>query len=399
MKKLITFVLSLALCSAAYSQEVGIIMGTARDYMRGDVEAGLIKLKSMGIRHIEGAGARGMTRQAYKALLDKHGIDVVAQGVNFEKLENTDSVKVIIENLKYYGADYAVCYWIPHKGDDFTFDDMKKGIEVFNRAGKQLADAGISLLYHAHGYEFRPYPGPGTMFEYMMDKLDPRYVNLEMDVFWMRNPGQNPAALMRKYAGRVPITHLKDRQHGSINNQNGRQDKQRNVVLGEGDVNIAEVMKAARETGVKYHFIEDESARAAVQLPLHLHYLRGLDLDRTALEQSVEQLHRALVEPDSLTLNYLTADELTYGHSSGFIENKEAFVKAIMTGKSDYAKITPSNQEITIKGNLAWVRNDLVVDTFANNAPTTLKLKMLYIWTKDSGYWRLFARQPVRIQP
>ena len=54
---------------------------------------------------------------------------------------------------------------------------------------------------------------------------------------------------------------------GSVDNLNGRQDKERNVVLGTGDVNIAEVMKASKEVGVKYHFIEDESSRAGTQLP------------------------------------------------------------------------------------------------------------------------------------
>ncbi len=135
------------------AQEVGIIMGTARQMMQNP-EEGLIKLKEMGIKYIEGAGARGMNRVEYKKLLDKHGFDVVASGVTFEKIEIPDSIKPIIENLKFYGAEYAVCYWIPHKGDDFTFEDMQRGVKVFNEAGKIFAEAGISLLYHPHGYEF-----------------------------------------------------------------------------------------------------------------------------------------------------------------------------------------------------------------------------------------------------
>jgi sugar phosphate isomerase/epimerase len=396
-KTLILFIW-LSLSFGAKAQEVGIIMGSARDYMAaGDVETGLIRLKNMGIKYLEGAGARNMPAKDYKALLDKHGFQVICSGTNFDQLQKKEEVAKYIENLKLFGAKYAVCYWIPHKGDDFTFEDMKKGIEVFNAAGKQFAEAGISFLYHAHGYEFRKYDGPGTMFDYMMEKLDPRYVNLQMDVFWMRNPGQNPAELLRKYAGRVPLTHLKDRQHGSVDNQNGRQDKQRNVVLGHGDVNMAEVMKAARETGVKYHFIEDESARAGIQLPLHLAYLRGLDLDRQAVEIAAEQLHKGMITADTTILNYITADELTYGHSSGLIENKTAFKEALFTGKSIYKKIDFTNQDITIKDNIAWQRANMVVDAVSNGTPQIIKLKMLYVWVKDSGYWRLFARQPVRI--
>jgi sugar phosphate isomerase/epimerase len=397
MKKLLTLVLLFALSTQLKAQEVGIIMGTARDYMRqGGVENTLIKLKGLGIKYLEGTGARGMSDVEYKALLDKHGLQVMAGGTNFDNLLKPEEITKYIETLKFYGAKYATCYWIPHKGDDFTFADMLKGIEVFNKAGKQFADAGISFLYHAHGYEFRPYDGPGTMFDYMMEKLDPRYVNLEMDVFWMRNPGQNPAELMRKYAGRVKVTHLKDRMVGSVDNLNGRQDRERNVILGDGDVNMAEVLKAARETGVEYHFIEDESARAGVQLPMHLAYLRTLDMHIKAVEQSVVQLHSAIVTADSMTLSYLTAEELTYGHSSGTIENQAQFKKALLSGKSDFARIDFYHQDVTIKRDVAWVRGNMDADLLNNGITTNIKLKILYVWIKDSGIWKLLARQAVK---
>ena len=112
MKYLAILTIILLSFSSGTSQEVGIIMGTARDIMRNDVEAGLIKLKEMGIKYVEGAGARGMNRTEYKRLLDKYGFDVVASGVNFDKLENPDSIKVIIENLKFYQAFINKPHWV-----------------------------------------------------------------------------------------------------------------------------------------------------------------------------------------------------------------------------------------------------------------------------------------------
>ncbi len=392
----ITLACFLAVVSGIQSQEIGIIMGTARHIMQEDVEAGLIRLKELGIRHIEGAGSRTMSRTDYKKLLDKHGFDVVASGVNFERLEVADSIKTIIDNMKFYQAEYAVCYWIPHKGDDFTFADMEKGVAVFNKAGKQFADAGISLVYHPHGYEFRPYDGPGTMFDYMMEKTDPRYVNFQMDVFWIRNPGQNPAAILRKYPGRFPLTHLKDRMIGSIDNQNGRQDKERNVVLGQGDVNIAEVMKAARETGVKYHLIEDESASAMTQLPMHLQYLRSINYDVQAVELSVMALRKAMLAPDSLTLRNLTCNELTYGHSSGLLESRDVFVQNLASKKVDFTSLDLKDQEVTVKGDIAWVRHHMLGNVVDNGKTNAVDIKVLQIWTKENGFWKLLARQAVK---
>ncbi|MCB0687470.1 MAG: TIM barrel protein [Saprospiraceae bacterium] len=378
------------------AQEVGIIMGTARQYLADDVEMGLMKIKNMGITYLEGTGPRDMPREKYKALLDKYHLQVIAGGVDFGKLQSEESIDAEIKTLKFFDAKYAVCYWIPHDGDNFTFADMKKGVEVFNKAGKQFAESGISLLYHAHGYEFRPYDGPGTMYDYFMEHTDPRYVNVEMDVFWMRNPGQDPAELMRKYPNRIPVTHLKDRMIGSIDNLNGRQDKERNVVLGDGDVNIADVLKASQEIGVKYHFIEDESARAGIQLPMHLQYIRDWQLDVQALEITLQQFHKAIIDADSVGLANLTTEELTYGHSSGAIEDQNLFITNLVSGKSDFAKIDISDLDITVKGEVAWTRFNMAADLVSEGKINPINLKMLYVWTKEYGIWKLLARQAVR---
>nr|MBP9746155.1 hypothetical protein [Saprospiraceae bacterium] len=88
MKLFASILIFICALSQTNAQEVGIIMGTARGYMQDGVENALIKLKDMGIKYLEGAGARGMNRTEYKRLLDKYGFKVIASGVNFDKLEN-----------------------------------------------------------------------------------------------------------------------------------------------------------------------------------------------------------------------------------------------------------------------------------------------------------------------
>src|SRR5207244_1089615 len=127
-----------------------------------------------------------------------------------------------------------------HKGNDFTPEDIKKAVQVFNAAGKVLSESGLSLCYHPHGYEFRPYE-QGTLFDYLVKNTDPKSVNFEMDVFWVKHPGQDPVALLKKYPKRFLLLHLKDRKPGTEGNQNGQADVESNVVLGKGDVGIAAI--------------------------------------------------------------------------------------------------------------------------------------------------------------
>jgi sugar phosphate isomerase/epimerase len=70
--------------------------------------------------------------------------------------------------------------------------------------------------------------------------------------------------------------HLKDRKPGTVGNQNGNADVETNVVLGAGDVGIANIMNVAKKAGVKHFFIEDESSRSMEQVPQSLAFLKTL---------------------------------------------------------------------------------------------------------------------------
>ena len=230
-------------------------------------------MKSWNIKEVEIHSTYGLTREEFKRLLDQNNLKVVGVGVDFQKLATEP--QAVVDEAKFYGASYVVCFWIPHNGDDFGIEDTKKAVDVFTAAGKVLHQNRLSLCYHPHGYEFRPYKG-GTLFDYMVKNTDPRYLNFEMDVFWVKHPGQDPAALLRKYPKRFPLLHLKDREHGTPGNQNGHADDETNVVLGKGDVGIAAVMRQAKKNRVKHYFIEDESTRSVQQIPLSIAYLKTL---------------------------------------------------------------------------------------------------------------------------
>lgn len=255
------------------AQEIGLQLYSLRNEFKTDVPGTLAKIKEWKIKQIEGGGTYGLPADEYKKLLQQNNLEMVSYGAGFEELEKNP--QAIIDNAKAFGAKYVMCAWVPHKEGEFTMDDIKKAIDVFSKAGKLMYENGIKLCYHPHGYEFLPYEN-GTMFDYMVKNTDPRYVNYEMDVFWVKHPGQDPVALLKKYPNRFLMMHLKDRAPGTEGNQNGRAPDETNVVLGQGDVGIAAIMKEAKKIGIKYYFIEDESPKAVEQIPQSLEFLRKL---------------------------------------------------------------------------------------------------------------------------
>lgn len=255
------------------AQEIGLQLYSLRNQLPKDVPGTLKQIKTWGITEIEGGDTYGMSIEEFNTLSKNSGLKLIAVGTSFAELEKDP--QAVANQAKAFGAAYVVCYWIPHHGNDFTLADTETAIRVFNTAGKILAENGLSFCYHPHGYEFRPYQ-KGTLFDLMMEKVNPAYVNFEMDVYWVKHPGQDPVKLLKKYKNRFPLMHLKDRKPGTPGNQNGNSDEETNVVLGSGDVGIAAIMKVAKRYGVKHFFIEDESSRSVQQIPQSLEFLKSL---------------------------------------------------------------------------------------------------------------------------
>ncbi|MCE7061132.1 sugar phosphate isomerase/epimerase [Dyadobacter sp. CY343] len=255
-----------------YTNPIGLQAYTFRGSWPKGIEATLDTIKSLGVTEMEGGPIAGMTTEELRKQLDKRGIKMVSIGADYKKL--AESSEQTIKDAKILGAKYVMVAWIPHNGK-FDLETAKKAVADFNKAGKELKEAGIELTYHNHGYEFEPYED-GTLFDYLVKNTNPEYVNFEMDLLWTAFPGQDPAALLLKYPTRWKLMHLKDLKKGVVGNLSGGTPTTNDVALGTGSINIAAALKAAKKVGVKHYFIEDESPSYLKQIPQTIAYIKGL---------------------------------------------------------------------------------------------------------------------------
>jgi ketosteroid isomerase-like protein len=120
--------------------------------------------------------------------------------------------------------------------------------------------------------------------------------------------------------------------------------------------------------------------------------------DEKAVATAVESLRKAMIDADKTTLESLTADQLSYGHSSGAIEDKTAFVEAIVSGKSNFNSIELSEQTIRFAGNDAIVRHKFKAELLGKDgALNNVNIGILQVWQKQKGKWKLIARQAVKL--
>lgn len=130
---------------------------------------------------------------------------------------------------------------------------------------------------------------------------------------------------------------------------------------------------------------------------LTMQTLKAQTADEKQVADAVEQLKNAMLDADGQTLDKLTASQLSYGHSSGLIEDKAAFIKALTSGTSDWVTINFSGQIIRMIDGTAIVRHQLSGDTNDNGKAGSTKLGVMLIWQKQSGQWKLFARQAFKL--
>jgi Domain of unknown function (DUF4440) len=124
---------------------------------------------------------------------------------------------------------------------------------------------------------------------------------------------------------------------------------------------------------------------------------RGPNADAQAVADASERLRLLMIDPDASGLDALLADDLSYGHSNGKLDTKASLMADLQSGASDFVTIALTEQVVHVAGDTALVRHTLVADTNDGGKPGHVKLKVLLVWQRRAGAWKLLARQAVRL--
>ena len=109
--------------------------------------------------------------------------------------------------------------------------------------------------------------------------------------------------------------------------------------------------------------------------------------------QAVDHLTQAMLHKDIKQLQALTAEKLTYGHSSGKIQNKQEFIADIETGRSGFKTLEMQKQTITLNGDTALVRNHFHAQAVNSGVEVPTDIDNFQVWQKQKGHWLLIGRQ------
>jgi sugar phosphate isomerase/epimerase len=273
--------LTLAACSALplgarTLKVIGAQLYTLRSILPKNPLATLRELEKVGYREVECAGDN---LDAIWPSLKQTSLKPVGAHLNAALfIHGQDKIQAAIDDAKQRGFEYVICPYVAPK-DRGGADVVRRLGETLNKAGEMSRKAGMHMCYHNHAFDFEP-TAEGTLLDVLMKTTDPKLVSLELDIMWAKVAGLDPAAVIKQYGSRVALIHLKNVSDGIEKRYNEGVPKTAFREVGDGVIDIAAVLRAAQQAGVKHYFVEQdqtlgdplESMRQSYQYLAKLNY-------------------------------------------------------------------------------------------------------------------------------
>lgn len=115
------------------------------------------------------------------------------------------------------------------------------------------------------------------------------------------------------------------------------------------------------------------------------------------LKEAVSKLDKAMVAKDTVVLKQLLHTDLSYGHSSAWVETKGDLLKNLFNGKMTYQKIEAGKHQWLANKDWANVRSTMDIDYIMDGKESSVKLHVLQVWMKTNKGWQLIARQSTKL--
>ena len=235
----------------------GLALYTLRDDMGTNAKATLQAVSDVGYKNIEAAGYAdgkyyGMTPADFKGLLKSLKLKPISTHQSAVTIDNADKM---MADAKAAGFKYFVVPIPPMGMFTFNQEDKTMGMtgtvedlaKILTTLGEKAKKAKLKLLYHNHDFEFKKNEDGIVPIDYLLENVDPKLLNFQMDLYWVTKAGANPIAYFNKYPGRFKIWHVKDMD-----------EQGRFAPVGKGSIGFKNILANKELSGMKYYMVEQD---------------------------------------------------------------------------------------------------------------------------------------------
>ena len=219
---------------------------TLRDLVQRDFAATAREVAKIGYRAVELAGFGNLERPSQvREVLDDLGLIVAGSHTTIEPLEH--DLDAVLDANEIVGSPTVVLSFLPEaRRKDAA--GWKSAAAMLDKIGQACRGRGLELAYHHHHFEFQKFDGR-TGLDLLWQHSDAANVKAELDTFWIRYAGGDPAGYVARLGPRATHLHLKDMQPGP---------QRRFAEVGAGTLDFPGILEAARRAGVRWGIVEQD---------------------------------------------------------------------------------------------------------------------------------------------
>ncbi len=118
--------------------------------------------------------------------------------------------------------------------------------------------------------------------------------------------------------------------------------------------------------------------------------------DTVAVKQAIDRLEKALIEKDTAAVKSLLHKKALFGHSNGWVQNKDEVIRDMNSGYLRYLIIDRQSISIKVDGKLAVLKEWVEVTGNKDGTDFKLKLFVLQQWIRTNKGWQLWIRQSAK---
>ena len=247
---------------------IALQLYTVRDALARDFAAVIGKIAAIGYVGVETAGFPGTTPQQAAALFRELGLAVPSAHT---ALPLGDQKNLVLDTMGELGCKRIVAPSPPEEANKYqTLDHIRLACDLFNEANAVALANGLTFGIHNHWREFEQVDGR-YVYQVLLEHLEPE-VFFQIDTYWVKTAGVNPAKVVRELGARTPLLHIKDGPCVKDEPQ---------VAVGDGAMDVPAIVQAAGDA-TEWMIVElDQCATDMLEtVEKSYHYLVGEGLAR-----------------------------------------------------------------------------------------------------------------------
>jgi sugar phosphate isomerase/epimerase len=228
--------------SLASPARLSVQLYTVRDQIKKDLKGTLKRIADIGFRNVETAfWPKEISLAQAAAALKEAGLSVSSSHI---ELPEHAQLRTFLDTAKAFNTKKMIWHGWPEDNRYGSLQGTRELISIYNNVNQFAKDNGLEFGLHNHWWEYKNKLGSSYVFEVLNEELE-KDIFFELDTYWVKVAGHDPAEIVDKLGSRVKLMHIKD---GPAKwNENLAEDNPDPMTpVGKGTQDFPAIIKAAK---------------------------------------------------------------------------------------------------------------------------------------------------------